>query len=118
MDEFVSNIALASLISGIAFIVMGVTMYYPPPKEINYLYGYRSAASMKSQERWDFAQRYCALQAIKVSVVMIAVSLLFYFIPVDTAIKQFSGVFLLILSAAYLLYNTEKAIKKRFQKPK
>ena len=117
MDEFVSNIALGSLIAGIAFIVMGVIMYYRPPKEINYLYGYRSAASMKSQEQWDFAQRYCALQAIKVSGVMMGVSLLSYFIPIDTAIKQFSGVFLLILSAAYLLYSTEKAIKRRFQKP-
>lgn len=116
MEDFIANIALSSFISGIAFIGMGVVMYYYPPKEINDLYGYRTGASKKSQEQWDFAQRFCALQAIKIAVVMIVISLLCYFIPVDTAIKQFSGVFILIICAAYLLYSTEAAIKKRFGK--
>lgn len=30
-----------------------------PPKEINDVYGYRTAMSMKSQETWHFAHRYC-----------------------------------------------------------
>ena len=30
-----------------------------PPRKINDLYGYRTAMSMKSQETWDFAHRYC-----------------------------------------------------------
>jgi len=115
MEDFVANIALSSFICGVAFMGMGLVMYYYPPKKINDLYGYRTGNSMKSQERWDFAQRFCAVQAMKVSVVMIVVSLLFYFITVDTAIKQFSGVFILIICAAYLLYSTEKAIKNRFK---
>ena len=116
MEDFVANIALSSFICGIAFVGMGLVMYYYPPKKINDLYGYRTGSSMKSQERWDFAQHFCAVQAMKVSVVMILLSLLFYFIPVDTAIKQFLGVFLLLLGVAYLLYSTEKAIKQRFNK--
>ena len=31
-----------------------------PPKKINGLYGYRTTRSRKSQEAWDFAQRYSA----------------------------------------------------------
>ena len=116
MEDFIANIALSSFISGIAFIGMGLVMYYYPPKEINDLYGYRTGASKKSQEQWDFAQRFCAVQAIKIATVMIVISLLCYFIPVDTAIKKFSGVFILIISAAYLLYSTEAAIKKQFRK--
>jgi len=90
-------------------------MYYYPPKEINSLYGYRTGSSMKSQERWDFAQRFCAILAMKISVVMIIVSLLFYLVPADTDIKQISGVFLLILGTVYLFYSTETAIKQRFK---
>jgi len=115
MENFIANIAFPLLISGIAFLGMGLVMYYYPPKKINDLYGYRTGSSKKSQEQWDFAQRYCAVQAMKVSVVMIVLSLLFYFIPVDTAIKQFLGVFLLLLSAGYLLHSTEAAIKQRFR---
>jgi len=91
-------------------------MYYYPPKEINDLYGYRTGASKKSQEQWDFAQRFCAVQAIKIATVMIVLSLLVFFIPIDVAVKQFSGIFMVLISAAYLLYSTEAAIKKQFRK--
>jgi len=115
MEDLVANIALPSLLCGVAFIIMGVIMYYYPPKEINSLYGYRTATSMKSPQHWDFAQRYCSVLAMKISVVMIVLSLLAYFVPADTAVKQFLGVFLLILGTAYLFYSTEAAIKKRFK---
>jgi uncharacterized membrane protein len=115
MEDFVAHIALPSLLCGLAFIIMGMSMYYYPPKEINSLYGYRTGSSIESQERWDFAQRFCAILAMKVSIIMIIVSLLAYLVPVDTAIKQLSGVFLVIISTAYLFYSTETAINKRFK---
>jgi uncharacterized membrane protein len=115
MEDFVANIAFPSLLCGVDYILMGVIMYYYPPKEINSLYGYRTGSSMKSQERWDFAQRFCAILAMKISVVMIIVSLLAYLVPADTDIKQISGVFLLILGTVHLLYSTETAIKQRFK---
>lgn len=116
MEDYVANIALSSLLGGLAFAGMGLVMYYYPPRKINGLYGYRTGSSMKSQERWDFAQRYCAVQAMKIAAIMILLSLLIYFFPMDVAVKQFLGIFVVLISTAYLLYSTEAAIKKQFKK--
>ena len=42
------------------FTVVGVVFWMYPLKKINGLYGYRTTRSCKSQEAWDFAQRYSA----------------------------------------------------------
>ena len=42
------------------FLVVGIVFWMYPPKKINGLYGYRTTRSRKSQEAWDFAQRYSA----------------------------------------------------------
>ena len=42
------------------FTVVGVVFWMYPPKKINGLYGYRTTRSCKSQEAWNFAQRYSA----------------------------------------------------------
>ena len=41
-------------------LVVGVVFWMYPPKKINEFYGYRTTRSRKSQEAWDFAQRYSA----------------------------------------------------------
>ena len=47
-------------ISTLIFTVVGVVFWMYPPKKINEFYGYRTTRSRKSQEAWDFAQRYSA----------------------------------------------------------
>ena len=47
-------------ISTLILTVVGVVFWIYPPKKINGLYGYRTTRSRKSQETWDFAQRYSA----------------------------------------------------------
>ena len=47
-------------ISTLILTVVGVVFWMYPPKKINGLYGYRTTRSCKSQEAWDFAQRYSA----------------------------------------------------------
>ena len=42
------------------FLVVGIVFWMYPPKKINEFYGYRTTRSRKSQEAWDFAQRYSA----------------------------------------------------------
>ena len=42
------------------FLVVGIVFWKYPPKKINEFYGYRTTRSRKSQEAWDFAQRYSA----------------------------------------------------------
>lgn len=118
MEDFAANIALPSLITGIVFSLLGWAFYQSPPSEINPLMGYRTKSSMKSQERWDFAQKYSAKQMANGGGVMIVLSLLSYFIPVDVEYKQIGGMALLVLSAVYMIAKTEIALKKQFPKSK
>ena len=47
-------------ISALILTVVGIVFWMYPPKKINEFYGYRTTRSRKSQEAWDFAQRYSA----------------------------------------------------------
>ena len=47
-------------ISTLILTVVGVVFWTYPPTKINEFYGYRTTRSRKSQEAWDFAQRYSA----------------------------------------------------------
>ena len=54
---FLNSFTITVLLTGLCFLIAGFVMTKYPPKNINQLYGYRTKASMKSQERWDFAQK-------------------------------------------------------------
>lgn len=41
-------------------LIIGILWKKSPPKNINGFYGYRTPRSMKSQEAWDFANKYLA----------------------------------------------------------
>ena len=47
-----------NLITPVVMIFFGKMFAEAPPREANWLFGYRTKRSMKSQEAWDFAQRY------------------------------------------------------------
>ena len=114
MEEFTAHIAIPSLITGIVFSLLGWAFYQNPPAEINGWVGYRTKSCMKSQERWNFAQKYSAKQMSLCGTLMVVLSLLSYFIPVDTEYKQIGGLVLLVLSALYMIVLTEIALKKKF----
>ena len=114
MEDIITNTFSTSLLCGIIFLIMAVITYYFPPKKINAFYGYRTNSSMRSQERWDFAQRFSTIQMMRSSIALMAVSLLGYFIPVSVEIKASIGMGLLVLMVIYLMVTTEKAIKKKF----
>jgi uncharacterized membrane protein len=114
MDDFILNILSPSLLCGVIFIIGGAIMYMYPPKNINPLYGYRTAASMQSKQRWDFAQKFSASLMIKIAVVMVVLSLMGYFIPVGEEITAIAGIALIIVHCVCLFIATEKALKKKF----
>ncbi|KOS07104.1 hypothetical protein AM493_14455 [Flavobacterium akiainvivens] len=114
MDEFVLHIMAPSLLCGIIFMIAGVIMYLYPPKKINYLYGYRTGSSMKSQERWDFAQKFSTVLMLRAAVVMVVISLLAALIPGQEETKMIGGLVLALLCGIYLFVGTEKALKNKF----
>jgi len=115
MEDIFSQMMIPSLIPGVIFTFIGAILYETPPGEINGLVGYRTRSSMKSQERWDFAQKYSSKLMQYIGSIMAVLSALAYFIPVDTDAKQVAGIILLLASAVVLIASTEIALKKRFK---
>lgn len=102
--------------TGPLFMIFGIIIFKFPPRTINALYGYRTSNSMKSQERWDFAQFYSAKEMIKLGAALALTSFtnLFYNPPdlIGTAV----GLGLLFTLVITLVVKTERALTNRFGK--
>ena len=106
---------LIPLMSGLLFCIAGYVMLKFPPKKINSLYGYRTTSSMKSKDRWDFSQKYSAIEMMKaggILAVCSGIGLLYQ--PADLT-SMFLGLGLMILAVALLVIRIEKAIHKKFK---
>ncbi len=114
--ELSNPMILIPLLVGLIFIIMGFITLKFPPKKINHLYGYRTKSSMKSQERWDFAQRYSAKEMIKWGSLYLLTAIL-GFLPLfqGVLISTIVAMSTLILLVVLLFNRTEKAIVQKFE---
>lgn len=112
MELYLGNVAL---LVGIVFFIVGMIMKIWPPKKINALYGYRTGSSMKSQERWDFAQWYSARLMIKSGAALTVIGLILVLFKADMAVITAVGMLIMFVCVAYLLFSTEQALKQKFK---
>lgn len=106
--------SLLILVGGI-FTVTGMITYIFPPKKVNYIYGYRTNRSMKSSERWKFAQNYSRKLMIKYGISMLVISCLGLFVSISERVDFYIGLTLPLLSTVLLFVKTEKALKTKFR---
>lgn len=97
---------------GFIFMLMGIIMYKFPPKKINGLYGYRTASSMQSQTKWDFAQKYSAKIMAFIGFGMLIISFTRTLLTFDNDQTAIFGVAILLLSVIILLVIVEKKLKQ------
>ena len=72
---FWSNVLILNLMIPAIMLGMGGLYLIKPPKNRNFLYGYCSRRSTKSQETWEFAQKYFGSTCcIRGSVASVSVS--------------------------------------------
>ena len=111
---FDNTLFLVPSTTGIVFILAGYIMVKFPPKKINPLYGDRTTRSMKNQERWDFSQKYSAIEMIKLGAILALCSLigLVYTPGVNTG--MFISLGLLLTMVLLLFIRVERAIKHKF----
>lgn len=115
IQDIIDNMIFPSMYVGFVFTVIGAILYSAQPTEINGFIGYRTGSSMKSQERWDFAQKYSSKVMMFCGVSMIVLSALGYFIPEEVEFKQEIGLGLIVSSAIVMIALTEIALKRRFK---
>ncbi len=111
---------IAIILVGLSFIIPGLWMYYKPPKKINQMAGYRTGRSMKSQEAWDFANKYSGAKMTQSGVVLMLATALVHFLFNDLEwVFVASLVIGSVLVAAYVFIATEAQLKAKFpDKPK
>ena len=119
MDILAENsLFFMPLLVGSIFIITGFIMYKFPPKKINSLYGYRTTNSMKTQERWDFSQKYSSVLMLYCGLFLVLISFLGLFFELSKVKEVLMSMILIFLVIFAIIYKTETAIKQKFKNEK
>ena len=116
MTYLIENTFFVLLLCGLIFALTGYFSLKYPPKTINYFYGYRTSSSMKSQERWDFSQKYASTLLLKYGIILMLISVLKSFINFSEGTSVFIEIGIILLGVVLVLVKTESEIKRRFNK--
>jgi len=112
MKFIIENTYQLLLLMGVIFVLVGSILYKFPPKKINVVYGYRTTASMKSIERWNFAQQFSSVRLMQIGIIMMAISFLKMVFKLEN--EMLISLFVLFSSILFLLLSTENAIRNKF----
>lgn len=108
-----------NLLIPLAMLGFGVVFLRWPPKEINGVYGYRTARSMASQEAWDFAHAYCGRLWFRMGLAMVLLSVpaMLPCLGRSEGMVGLWGGLVCIVECTLMIVTiipTERALKKRF----
>ena len=112
MVNYDSTLFSILILVGGVFSIAAMLLYLFPPKKINYLYGYRTFNSMKSDERWHFAQRFSAIAMLQSGTGLILFSSLGLFLAFSEQTATVIAYSSIGLAVALLIIRTENALKK------
>lgn len=109
------------IILPLLFILFGLFLFKFQPKTINWMYGYRTFRSMKSQEAWDFANRYSAKLLLYTGFKVLVISVIFIgFYNGDVeAIEDLQDIIIplqLVTLIGGTIIPTEVQLRRRFDK--
>ncbi len=98
---------------GIAFIFLGFFEYIFPSKDRNQK-GYRTKNSLKSQEQWDFTQKYSAKMIMISALCSIAISFIGAYLPFTDIGGFITSIIIIVFFIFFVRQKTERAIKNKF----
>lgn len=89
------------------------------PQNINPVFGYRTAMSMKNQDTWVFAHRFCGKLWFRLGFALLPLSVIpFFFVlfkeTTTVAYMSFAIVMLQLIPMVGTIWITEAALKKTF----
>lgn len=104
------------LLVGLIFIFVGLILRYSPPKKINWFYGYRTPRAMKSQARWDFAQKFSGMEMMRWGVVNVLVAFAGFWFKPDSEEANVIALIVITFAVISLFLRTEIALARKFEK--
>ena len=112
---------ICNLILPILMIVIGKVFVKNPPKNINYIVGYRTSRSMKNQDTWNFAHLYCGKLWWKIGWAMLPLSVIGMLPVIGKNDDIVGGVGAVVVTAECIalfvtIFFVERALVKEFNK--
>lgn len=91
------------------------------PKEINAIFGYRTAMSMKNKDTWEFAHKYCGKIWYLCGLILLPVSILSMLVVIgknNDIVGSYGGIICMIqlIPLVGSILPTEKALRRSFDK--
>ena len=110
-----------NLLFPLIMIVMGRYFMKKSPKEINYIFGYRTNMSMKNKDTWNFAHKYFGKRWFRLGWLLIPISVIpmLFVIGKGEDIIGTVGMVVMVIDLILLIapiFPTERALKKIFDK--
>ena len=112
---------IVDLLIPLLMLVFGWVLLKKPPKQINGIYGYRTARSMKNMDTWNFAHTYCGKLWSKIGGLMFPISMILMLFLKDKdsdTIGLWGGILIAIQTFVLIIaiFPVERALKKNFDK--
>ena len=109
------------LLFPVTMIVWGKIFLKTAPKNINYIFGYRTTMSMKNQDTWEFAHKYCGKIWVYAGLIMLPICIipmLFVIGKGDDFIGTVASVICIVGVVVIIstIFPIEAALKKNFDK--
>ena len=111
--------AVVSLFIPIIMVIFGKSFLKAAPKEINGIYGYRTAMSMKNQDTWEFAHKHFGKVWFYAGLILLPLNiiLLLFVMGESKDLIGTVGIVVCLIDTAVMLLSiipTERALKKNF----
>ena len=111
--------AVVSLFIPIIMVIFGKSFLKAAPKEINGIYGYRTAMSMKNQDTWEFAHKHFGKVWFYAGLILLPLNIipLLFVMGESKDLIGTVGIMVCLIDTAVMLLSiipTEKALKKNF----
>ena len=111
-------LVMCLLLPGI-MLLFGCRFKKSAPKDINPVFGYRTALSMKNRETWRFAHEHCGRLWIRLGLALLPVSIvpmLFVLKSTEDVIGTVGSAVMLLETAVLILsvIPTQRALKRNF----
>ncbi|MFO7701557.1 MAG: SdpI family protein [Psychroflexus maritimus] len=111
---FENALFIVPVSTSLILIATGYYMLKKPPKSINHFYGYRTKRSMKSQEAWDFSQKYAAKSMLRWGFYYLLTALLAFVIQPSILWEISISLSLMFVFIFIPIYKTERILIQKF----
>ena len=112
--DWSNTVFIGCVAAGVIFSLAGLLLWKRPPRRINGLYGYRTAAAMRNQASWDFAQVFAGRRMAKSGLLLVLLGIIAAYFPVGETLGGLLATVLIVALCADLYSQTERRLRQDF----